>query len=338
CNQGCLDYIFKGKVCTCLVNPRACFETELEIEPATAKKKIAVVGAGPGGLSYAITAAECGHDITVFEGADRIGGQFNMAKAIPGKEDYGETIRYWDAQIKRLGVTLKLNHTATAAELQTAGFDEVILATGVRPRALDLPGIDHAMVLSYVDVLQHGEAVGERVAIIGAGGIGFDVAEFLSHDGGPGDPAKPDIDRWLREWGVDRDPGHDGGLSPDGPAMHSPRQITLLQRKAQSLGRGLGMTTGWAIRAGLQMKGVEMVGGATYRKIDDQGLHITVDGEDRVVAVDNVVVCAGQEELRDLHNDLVTGGMTVHLIGGADKAGELDALRAIEQGTRLAAA
>ena len=338
CNQGCLDYIFKGKVCTCLVNPRACYETELVIEPAAKKKNIAVVGAGPGGLTYAITAAERGHQITIYEAADRIGGQFNMAKVIPGKEDYGETIRYWGSQIERLGITLKLNHQAGAAELQSAGYDEVILATGVRPRVPDLPGIDHPMVLSYADVLQAGKAVGERVAIIGAGGIGFDVAVFLSHDGGPGDPAKPDIGRWLREWGVDRDPAHDGGLSPAGPAMRSPRQITLLQRKAQALGRGLGMTTGWAIRAELQMKGVEMVGGVRYDKIDDAGLHITVDGESRVLAVDNVVVCAGQEERRDLYDPLIAAGMTVHLVGGADVAGELDALRAIEQGTRLAAA
>lgn len=338
CNQGCLDYIFKGKVCTCLVNPRACYETELLIEPARTTKQIAVIGAGPGGLSYAITAAERGHQITIYEAAERIGGQFNMAMAIPGKEDYGETIRYWEAQIKRLGIALKLNHRATASELQAGPYDEIILATGVRPRTLDLPGIEHAKVLSYVDVLQHGKSVGERVAIIGAGGIGFDVAEFLSHDGGPGDPANPDIDRWLREWGVDRDPDHDGGLSPAGPLMRSPRQITLLQRKTQALGRGLGMTTGWAARAGLQMKGVEMVGGVTYRKVDDAGLHITVDGEDRVLAVDNVVICAGQEEQRDLHSALTAGGTTVHLIGGADVAGELDALRAIEQGTRLAAA
>jgi len=340
CNQGCLDYIFKGKVSTCLVNPRACSETEFEITPAQTTKNIAVVGAGPGGLSYAITAAERGQKVTIYEGSGRIGGQFNMAMAVPGKEEYGETIRYWGSQIDRLGITLNLNHRATVDELRTGGFDEVILATGVTPRSLDLPGSDHASVLSYVDVLQNGAQVGSRVAIIGAGGIGFDVAEFLSHgDGahdGPRDPAAPDIEAWLTQWGIDRH--SDGGLSPNGPAMTSPRAITLLQRKAQSLGRGLGLTTGWAIRTELNMKGVEMIGGVSYRKIDDAGLHITVDGEDRVVAVDNVIICAGQEEQRELYDELAAAGIRVHLIGGADKAGELDALRAIEQGMRLAAA
>ncbi len=332
CNQGCLDYIFRSKVCTCLVNPRACYETELEIKPVAAAKKLAVVGAGPGGMSYAVTAAERGHDVTIFEASDCIGGQFNLAMAIPGKEDYGETIRYWQAQIKRLGITLHLNNRATMGDLLSGGYDEVILATGVTPRELDLPGIDNEMVMTYVDVIKDHKTVGRRVAIIGAGGIGFDIAVFLAHEFGPGDPAKPDIDRWLREWGVDRDPEHDGGLSPAGPDMQSPRQITLLQRKPQALGRSLGLTTGWAIRAELQMKGVEMISGVTYRKIDGDGLHITVDGIDRLIAVDNVVVCAGQEEQRDLQDDLVVAGMKVHLIGGADKASEVDALRAMEQG------
>ncbi len=337
CNQGCLDYIFKGKVCTCLVNPRACYETELEIKPAAAAKKLVVVGAGPGGMSYAVTAAKRGHDVTIFEASDRVGGQFNMAMTIPGKEDYGETIRYWQAQIKRLGIILHLNKRATMEELLSGGYDEVILATGVTPRALDLPGVDNEMVLSYVDVLKGQKAVGHRVAIIGAGGIGFDTAVFLAHEFGPGDPAKPDIDRWLREWGVDREAEHDGGLSPAGPEMQSPRQITLLQRKPQALGRNLGLTTGWALKAELQMKGVEMIGGVTYRKIDGDGLHITVDKIDRLIAVDSIVVCAGQEELRNLQDDLIAAGMKVHVIGGADKASEVDALRAMEQGFRLAA-
>ncbi|MDP6567967.1 MAG: NADPH-dependent 2,4-dienoyl-CoA reductase [Alphaproteobacteria bacterium] len=338
CNQGCLDKIFVGQLCTCLVNPRACYETELELTPAAAGKRIAVVGAGPGGLAYATTAAERGHQVTLYEAADRVGGQFNMAMAIPGKEDYGETIRYYQSRIDRLGIDLKLNHAASAKELIEAGYDEVILATGVRPRRADIPGIDHAKVLSYVEVLSDRKPVGDRVAIIGAGGIGFDVAEFLSHDDGPGDPAKPDIDRFLREWGVDREYRQPGGLAEGGPAMQSPRRITLLQRTPGRLGGSLGRTTGWAIRAALQMKGVEMLGGVSYERIDDDGLHIVVDGEARLIEADTVVVCAGQEELRDLYDDLVAAKVPVQLIGGADKAAELDALRAIDQGVRLAAA
>ena len=238
-----------------------------------------------------------------------------MAMAIPGKEDYGETIRYWEAQIKRLGITLHLNKRVAAEDLLSSNYEEVILASGVKPRKLDLPGVDNDIVLSYADVLEERRSVGRRVAIIGAGGIGFDIAVFLAHASGPGDPAKPDIDRWLQEWGIDRDPKHNGGLVPAGPDMQSSRQITLLQRKPEALGRNLGLTTGWAIKTELQMKGVEMISGVTYRKIDKDGLHITVDNTDRLIAVDNVVVCAGQVELLDLQDELLAKGITVRLIG-----------------------
>jgi len=338
CNQACLDHIFTGQVATCLVNPRACNETELAIAPATAARRIAVVGAGPGGLAYAATAAERGHLVTLYEAADRIGGQFNMAMAIPGKEDYAETIRYYQAQIDRLGIDLRLNHRATAAELAAAGYDEVVLATGVTPRVPAIDGLDHPMVLSYADVLWDRVPVGKRVAIVGAGGIGFDVAEFLSHADGPQDPAHPDIEAFLVEWGIDPAIGTAGGLAPSGPQMSSARQLYLCQRTPGRFGGTLGKSTGWALRAGLQMKGMETISGVAYRRIDDAGLHITVDGEERLLEVDNVVICAGQESQRELLADLEAAGVTVRLIGGADEAGELDAQRAINQGVRLAAA
>jgi 2,4-dienoyl-CoA reductase (NADPH2) len=338
CNQACLDKIFAGEVAGCLVNPRACQETILNYGPAASPRRIAVVGAGPGGMAYATVAAERGHAVTLYEAAGRIGGQFNMAMAIPGKEDYGETIRYWGAVIERLGIELKLNTRADAATLIGAGYDEVILATGVTPRTPPLEGIGHPMVLSYVDVLLERATVGEKVAIIGAGGIGFDVAEFLSHPHGPGDPAKPDIAGFLAQWGVDPQNSGAGGLDPAGPSMTSPRTIHMCQRTPGRFGGTLGKSTGWALRAGLQMKGVEMIGGVEYQKIDDAGLHIKVDGADRLLAVDNVVICAGQEPLRDLHAALKTANISVHLIGGADQAAELDALRAIAQGAELAAA
>ena len=338
CNQGCLDRIFTGRIATCLVNPRACYETELDYAPAASAKKIAVVGAGPGGLAFATVAAGRGHEVTLFEAADRIGGQFNMAMAVPGKEDYGETIRYYGRMIERTGVELRLKTRAELSDLVDQGFDEVVLATGVSPRMPDIPGIDHPSVLSYVDLLWDRKPVGDRVAIIGAGGVGFDAAEYLAHSEGPGDPAKPDIDGFLKDWGIDADTATPGGLATDGPAMRAARRIYLLQRKATRLGAGLGKSTGWAIRGELQLRGVQMLGGVSYRQIDDRGLHITVDGEDRLLEVDNVVVCAGQESLADLYDGLLAAGIATHLIGGAAKAAELDAERAIDEASRLAAA
>ncbi len=334
CNQACLDFIFQGRICSCLVNPLACNETEIVIESAAKAKKLAVVGGGPAGLSYAVTAAERGHDVTVYESADRIGGQFNMARIIPGKSDYEETIRYFEARLAGLEIEVKLGTRATVDDLAAAGYDEIILATGVTPRAVELEGIDHPKVLSYIDVLEGGAEVGKSVAVIGAGGIGFDVSEFLVANG-HGD----DAEAFFAEWGVDTKAETRGGLLPDGPAPAKPaRDVYLLQRKAGKAGAGLGKTTGWVHRAALKMSGVKAVSGVTYRKIDDDGLHILVGDEPQVLAVDNIVVCAGQEPQRELQAGLEAQGVTVRLIGGADVAAELDARRAIEQGTRLAAA
>ncbi len=338
CNQACLDQIFVGEICSCMVNPRACAETLLAIEPAARPKHIAVVGAGPGGLAYAAVAARRGHKITLYEAADRLGGQFNMAKVIPGKEDYAETIRYFGRMLELHDVDVRLGHRAGAGDLLANGYDEVVLATGVTPRELDIPGIDHPMVLSYVDVLWHGAPVGSRVAIVGAGGIGFDMAEFLGHAGGPADLDEPDVAGFLAEWGIDRDQRTPGGLDPRGGQMLSPREVFLLQRKTSKHGRSLGKTTGWVHRMVLMRKNVTMIAGVEYRKVDDRGLHITVDGEPRLLEVDNVVVCAGQEPLRDLYDGIKAAGLPVHLVGGADEAVELDAKRAIAQATKLAAA
>jgi 2,4-dienoyl-CoA reductase (NADPH2) len=334
CNQVCLDRIFTGQVASCMVNPRACNETDMQIAPAAAKKSIAVVGAGPGGMAAATLATERGHAVTLFEAADRLGGQFNMAMAIPGKEDYRETIRYFTARLAKLGVTVKLNTAATLDDL--AGFDEVVIATGVTPRMPAIPGIDHAKVLSYVDVLWHRQPVGKTVAIIGAGGVGFDVAEFLTSATGPGDPANPDIAAFEAEWGIDR--GEVGGLASAGPKMHAARQITLCQRKPGRHGGTLSKSTGWAVKAALQLKGVDMMAGCTYVKIDDAGLHLEVEGRPRLLDVDNVIICAGQESARDLYEGLRQRSQTVHLIGGAREAGELDAERAIAEATAVAAA
>jgi 2,4-dienoyl-CoA reductase (NADPH2) len=317
CNQACLDQIFERTIASCLVNPRAC------------RKRVAVVGAGPAGLACATTAAEAGHAVTLFEAADEIGGQFNLAKRIPGKEEFAETLRYFRGRIDRTGVALRLGTRADAAAL--AGYDHVVLATGIVPRTPEIPGIDHAKVASYVDVVQGKRAAGPRVAIIGAGGIGFDVGELLTHGGGENDELFP------REWGIDLGYANRGGVTaPQEP--QSPRQVWLLQRKPGKVGEGLAKTTGWIRRTLLKRRGVTMVPGVAYERIDDAGLHIRVDGEPQLIAADTIVVCAGQEPRRELAAPLREAGVRVTLIGGADVAIELDARRAIAQGTEVALA
>ena len=333
CNQACLDHVFNGKLTSCLVNPRACHELELQIKKADSKKRIAVVGAGPAGLASAVTAAQRGHEVTLFDAAGEIGGQFNIAKQIPGKEEFYETLRYFKRQLElHENVSVKLNTRVDAQMLNDGGFDEVLIATGIKPRTPAIPGIEHSKVLSYLDVLRDKKPVGQSVAIIGAGGIGFDTAEFLAH--GKATPSQ-DIAAFMKEWGIDMSFTARAGVEGMSPQPEpSPRQIYLLQRKSSKVGAGLGKTTGWSHRAGLQMKGVKMIAGVGYEKIDDQGLHITLDGESRVLEVDNIVICAGQEPLRELVEGLT---LPYHLIGGADEALELDAKRAIDQGTRVCA-
>jgi 2,4-dienoyl-CoA reductase (NADPH2) len=330
CNQACLDHTFAGKLTSCLVNPRACHETELTIEPAQTPKRIAVVGGGPAGLATAVTAASRGHQVVLFEQRDELGGQFNYARKIPGKEEFNETLRYYRVMLEKYAVEVRLNTTATSQVL--AAFDEVVLATGVQPRKLTLPGYDHNKVLSYAEAIETPERVGRKVAVIGAGGIGFDVSELLAHQGHPA----LNIADWCDEWGVDLAMGERGGLkTPIPPEV--PREIVMLQRKTSKPGKHLGKTTGWVHRASLKQRGVKTLTGCEYLKIDDAGLHIRRDGVDQVLAVDNVVVCAGQEPVRDLLAPLEQAATAVHIIGGADEASELDAKRAIEQGTRLAA-
>jgi 2,4-dienoyl-CoA reductase (NADPH2) len=340
CNQACLDHTFGNRLASCLVNPQACHETELVLRVATAKKRIAVVGAGPAGLAAATALAERGHEVQLYEAANRIGGQFNMARRIPGKEEFAETLRYYARRIEVCGVRLHLETRVDAEALRAQEFDEVILATGVLPRDPAIPGQDHASVLSYVDVLLHGKSVGRRVAIVGAGGIGFDVAEYLANgsDLGHASPTT-DLRAWLREWGVADPASTRGGVvrpQPEPPA----RDVVLLQRKAGKHGSSLGKTTGWIHRAALKRRNVEMLSGVNYERIGDEGLFITF-GEGRkdgtVLAVDTIVLCSGQEPLRELQGPLQAAGVKLHLIGGALEAGELDAKRAIEQGTRLAA-
>jgi 2,4-dienoyl-CoA reductase (NADPH2) len=334
CNQACLDHTFAGKRSSCLVNPRACHETEFLILPAGQPKRIAVVGAGPAGLAAATTAGERGHAVTLFEAADRIGGQFLMAKAVPGKEEYGETLRYFARRLEVTGVDLKLGQPVTAETLRAGNFDHVVVATGVSPRRPPIPGIDRPEVLSYVDVLLGGRPVGRRVAIIGAGGIGFDVATFLAH----GEAQNDEVTDFYGEWGIDPNLSVRGGVETIEPGPKSSgREIWLLQRKTTRPGRGLGKTTGWAHRTGLSRRGVNMLPGVEYLGVEDGGLRIrTADGE-RLLEVDNVIVCAGQEPLRELAEALAADGPPVSLVGGADEARELDAKRAIAQATRLAA-
>ncbi|MGG8407418.1 FAD-dependent oxidoreductase [Streptomyces sp. 12297] len=331
CNQACLDHTFSGKITSCLVNPRACHETELVLAPTRLKKRVAVVGAGPAGLACAVSAAERGHEVTLYEASDRIGGQLDIARRIPGKEEFNETIRYFGTQLEEHGIDVRLNTRADVAALE--GYDEVVVATGVTPRTPDIDGVDHPSVVSYLDVLRDGAPVGERVAILGAGGIGFDVAEYLT-DSGEGASQDPAV--YFRHWGVDTTYGNRGGLGrPERPA--TPRTVHLLQRKTTKVGAGLGTTTGWIHRAEIKHRGVTTVAGAAYDRIDDEGLHITVDGEQRLIPADTVVLCTGQEPRRDLFEELTGAGVNAHLIGGADVAAELDAKRAVRQGTELAA-
>ena len=332
CNQACLDHTFGGKITSCLVNPRACHETILVPLPLPQKERVAVVGAGPAGLAFATEAAQRGLEVTLFDAASEIGGQFNVAKQVPGKEEFYETLRYFGERLQQTGVSVKLGQRVSADELVQAGFKQVVLATGISPRLPEIEGVHHPKVLGYLDVLRDKKPVGKTVAVIGAGGIGFDVSEYLLHEG-----TSPSLDKakFFAEWGVDTTGSARGGLKP-AHIGDIPRKIYLLQRKTSKVGDGLGKTTGWIHRTGLKNRGVEMIPGVQYRKIDDAGLHITVDNKDMTLSVDHIIVCAGQDPNRELQAALEAKGVRVHLIGGADKAAELDAKRAIKQGTELA--
>ncbi|UGT41585.1 NADPH-dependent 2,4-dienoyl-CoA reductase [Nocardia yamanashiensis] len=335
CNQACLDHAFQAKTVSCLLNPRAGHETELKLLPTRRTRKFAVVGAGPAGLSAAVSLAERGHSVDLFEADDKIGGQFDIARRIPGKEEFSETVRYFTRKLEITGVRVHLNTRATAEQLIAGGYDEVILATGVKPRIPNIPGVDHPKVLTYAELVRDGKPVGKKVAVIGAGGIGFDVSEFLTVEGHP----SLKLDEWKEEWGVSDDPNARGFLTKPKPSPAA-REVVLLQRKSSSFGKDLGKTSGWVHRAAVKAKGVEQIGGVNYERIDDRGLHISF-GEQRqrptVIECDNVILCAGQESVRDLEAPLTAAGVKFHLIGGADLAAELDAKRAIDQGTRLAA-
>ncbi|WP_366915474.1 NADPH-dependent 2,4-dienoyl-CoA reductase [uncultured Polaribacter sp.] len=335
CNQACLDHVFQQKVASCLVNPRACHETELNYTPVDVAKKVVVVGAGPAGLAAATVAAQRGHDVTLFDAANEIGGQFNVAKQIPGKEEFYETLRYFKKQIELHNVTLKLNTEVSLEDLKTSNYDEIVLATGIKPRELKIDGADHKKVLSYLDVLKHKKPVGNRVAVIGAGGIGFDVSEYLSHEG---EATSQNIDAWLKEWGIDKTLEARSGIEGVKAEYHpSPREIFMFKRSKGKFGHNLGKTTGWIHRSTLKKKKVQFIGEVAYTKIDDVGLHYTQNNENKVLEVDNIVVCAGQTPFKELYQPLLDANKKVHVIGGADFASELDAKRAINQGSRLAA-
>ena len=334
CNQACLDQIFNGKIASCLVNPKACFESQYKREPNASQRKIAVVGAGPAGMAFAIEAAELGHNVVVYERSDQLGGQFNLAKEIPGKEEFVETLRYFAERIKQLKIDLRFNTDVGVDELQSK-YDDIVIATGVRPRKLALPGIDSASVLSYAQVLSGNYEVGQRVAIIGAGGIGFDVAEYLLHPHGKAGESEDNKTAYYAQWGIDTTYQNRGAIR-DKVARVPAREITLLQRKTTKPGKNLGKTTGWIHRQSLKQYGVKMLGGVSYEKIDQQGLHILIDEKSQVLKVDNIIICAGQESQTDLYHALKAQNCMAHIIGGASVAREIDAQKAIEEGVRLA--